>query len=86
MKDLFKAPVRKLLVIGITLAVLQQASGINVLFNYAEQVYRSAGYGVSDILFNIVITGTINLIFTLVAMLLVDRFGRRLLMLLAVSG
>jgi len=85
-KDLFKAPVRKLLVIGITLAVLQQASGINVLFNYAEQVYRSAGYGVSDILFNIVITGTINLIFTLVAMLLVDRFGRRLLMLLAVSG
>jgi sugar porter (SP) family MFS transporter len=79
----FRAPnIRRLLLIGITLAVLQQASGINVLFNYAEEVYKSAGYGVNDILFNIVITGTINLIFTLLAMTLVDRFGRRRLMLL----
>jgi SP family xylose:H+ symportor-like MFS transporter len=83
----FRAPhIRKLLMIGITLAVLQQASGINVLFNYAEEVYRSAGYGVNDILFNIVITGTINLIFTVFAMLLVDRFGRRRLMLLGFVG
>lgn len=78
--------IRKLLWIGIALAVLQQASGINVLFNYAEEVYRSAGYGVNDILFNIVVTGTINLIFTIVAMLLVDRFGRRRLMLLGFIG
>jgi SP family xylose:H+ symportor-like MFS transporter len=78
--------VRKLLLIGIALAVLQQASGINVIFNYAEEVYRSAGYGVSDILFNIVVTGTVNLIFTLIAMLLVDRFGRRRLMLLGCLG
>ena len=77
---------RKLLLIGIALAVLQQMSGINVLFNYAEEVYRSAGYGVNDILFNIVVTGTINLIFTLIAMLLVDRFGRRRLMLLGCLG
>jgi MFS family permease len=83
---LFSAKIRKLLLIGIALAVLQQASGINVLFNYAEEVYRSAGYGVSDILFNIVVTGTINLIFTLVAMLLVDRFGRRPLMLIGCLG
>ncbi len=83
---LFSGKIRKLLLIGIALAVLQQASGINVLFNYAEEVYRSAGYGVSDILFNIVVTGTINLIFTLVAMLFVDRFGRRPLMLLGCLG
>lgn len=83
----FRTPnIRKLLLIGIALAVLQQASGINVLFNYAEEVYRSAGYGVNDILFNIVVTGTINLIFTLIAMLLVDRFGRRRLMLLGCLG
>lgn len=83
----FRSPnIRKLLLIGITLAVLQQASGINILFNYAEEVYRSAGYGVNEILFNIVITGTINLIFTLVAMLLVDRFGRRSLMILGCLG
>lgn len=83
----FRAPnIRKLLLVGIGLAVLQQASGINVLFNYAEEVYRSAGYGLNDILFNIVITGAINLIFTLFAMLLVDRFGRRWLMLLGCIG
>ncbi len=79
-RDLLSSPGRKLLAIGAALAVLQQWSGINILFNYAEEVYRSAGYGVSEILFNIVITGSINLIFTIFAMLLVDRFGRRKLM------
>ena len=82
MEGSLAAPGRKLLLIGMALAVLQQGSGINVLFNYAEEVYRSAGYGVSDILFNIVITGAVNLLFTVVAMLLVDRFGRRRLMIL----
>jgi hypothetical protein len=67
----------KLLGIGVALAVLQQWSGINVIFNYAEDIYRSAGYGISGILFNIVITGTINLVFTLLALGLIDRVGRR---------
>lgn len=49
-RELFGSPVRKLVWIGIGLAVLQQGSGINVLFNYAEEVYRSAGYGLNDIL------------------------------------
>jgi len=68
------------------LAVLQQWSGINILFNYAEEIYHSAGYGVSSILFNIVFTGTINLVFTLLALGLVDRFGRRALMLYGCAG
>jgi len=76
----------KVLAVGIGLAVLQQWSGINVIFNYAEEIYRSAGYGVSDTLFNIVITGTINLIFTLAALSFVDRLGRRSLMLLGCAG
>jgi len=79
-RDLLASPGRKLVAIGAALAVLQQWSGINILFNYAQEVYHSAGYGVSEILFNIVITGAINLIFTVVAMLLVDRLGRRRLM------
>ncbi len=79
--DLLAPRMRKILGIGIFLAVLQQWSGINVIFNYAEEIYRSAGYGVNDILFNIVITGAINLVFTLVAMGTVDKFGRRGLML-----
>jgi sugar porter (SP) family MFS transporter len=74
------------LMIGILLSVLQQWSGINVIFNYAEELFRAAGYGVSDILFNIVITGTINLVFTLAALGFVDRFGRRVLMLAGCAG
>jgi MFS transporter, SP family, xylose:H+ symportor len=85
-KDLFGKGTRNLVWIGMTLAALQQWSGINILFNYAEEIYRSAGFGVSGILFNIVITGTINLIFTLVAMTFVDRLGRRKLMLLGCAG
>lgn len=80
LRELLSAYGRKLLSIGAALAVLQQWSGINILFNYAQEVYRSAGYGVSEILLNIVITGAINLIFTVIAMLLVDRFGRKKLM------
>jgi sugar porter (SP) family MFS transporter len=76
----------KLLLVGVTLAVLQQWSGINVIFNYAEEIYRNAGYGVNDILFNIVITGTINLVFTLVALGFVDKAGRRPLLLLGCAG
>jgi sugar porter (SP) family MFS transporter len=79
-RELLSRPGRRLLVIGAALAVLQQGSGINVLFNYAQEVYHSAGYGVNETLFNIVITGAINLLFTLVAMMLVDRLGRRRLM------
>jgi len=49
--------VRTIVLVGCALAVLQQWSGINSIFNYAEEVYKQAGYGVSDIMFNIVITG-----------------------------
>jgi SP family xylose:H+ symportor-like MFS transporter len=74
------------LLVGVVLAVLQQWSGINILFNYAEEVYRAAGLGTSQILLDIVITGAINLIFTLAAMAFVDRLGRRPLMLIGCCG
>ncbi len=77
---------RSALIIGVVLAVLQQWSGINILFNYAEEIYRAAGYGVNDVLFNIVITGAINLLFTLIALRVVDNWGRRPLMLLGCAG
>ncbi|HUE42122.1 MAG TPA: sugar porter family MFS transporter [Candidatus Sulfotelmatobacter sp.] len=86
LRALLTPSVRKILGIGIVLAVLQQWSGINVIFNYAEDIYRGAGYGISGILFNIVITGTINLVFTLLALGLVDRVGRRALMLFGAAG
>ena len=66
-KDLLSPGMKKILLIGIVLAAFQQWCGINVIFNYAEEVFAAAGYGVSDILFNILVTGSVNLIFTFVA-------------------
>lgn len=79
--ELFAPAVVGLLLTGIGLAVLQQWSGTNVIFNYAEEIYRGAGYDLSGVMFNIVITGAINLAFTLFATATVDRLGRRTLML-----
>lgn len=85
-KTLFKPIYGGVLLIGIFLAVFQQWSGINTVFNYAEEIFSAAGYGVSDTLFNIVITGSVNLVFTLVAMFTVDKWGRKKLMVLGSIG
>jgi hypothetical protein len=68
------------------LAVFQQWCGINVIFNYADEIFRAAGYGISDVLKNIAWTGSVNLVFTFVALGVVDRGGRRPLMLPGASG
>jgi MFS transporter, SP family, arabinose:H+ symporter len=78
--------VSKILILGIVIAVFQQWCGINVIFNYAQEIFASAGYSVSDILFNIVITGSVNLIFTFIGMFAVDKIGRKALMLLGSGG
>jgi len=85
-KLLSSKKVRPVLILGVVLAVFQQWCGINVIFNYAEEVFTSAGYSVGDMLFNIVITGTVNLVFTFLAMRMVDSWGRRKLMLLGSIG
>jgi sugar porter (SP) family MFS transporter len=86
LKPLFEEKLGPILLIGIALAAFQQWCGINVIFNYAEEVFRSAGYSVNDMFMNIVITGSVNLVFTLVAMGTVDSWGRRKLMLLGSGG
>jgi len=86
LKPLLSKEIRPIVLMGIILAVFQQWCGINVVFNYAEEVFSAAGYEVSDILFNIVITGVVNLVFTLVAIRTVDRWGRRRLMLMGSLG
>jgi sugar porter (SP) family MFS transporter len=85
-RELLEPGMKKILLLGAALAVFQQWCGINVIFNYAEEVFSAAGYKVSDILFNIVVTGTVNLVFTFVAIHTVDRGGRRILMLIGSAG
>ena len=77
---------RRVLVLGVVLAVFQQWCGINVIFNYAEEIFRAAGYDISDVLKNIAWTGSVNLVFTFVALGAVDRGGRRPLMLFGSAG
>ena len=84
--ELLRPGVRRVVLVGMALAVLQQWTGINTLFNYAAEVYQKAGYGANDIFLNITITGVINVVFTALAMLLVDRIGRRPLMLFGCVG
>lgn len=85
-RALFQPGVRKVLVIGIVLAVFQQWCGINVIFNYAHEIFSEAGYAVSDVLMNIVVTGVTNVLFTLVALYTVDRWGRRALLFIGSLG
>jgi sugar porter (SP) family MFS transporter len=84
--DLFAPKLFKILLIGCGLAVLQQWSGINVLFNYADNIFKHAGFGVNRVLLFIVITGVVNTLFTFVALGTVDRWGRRKLMLFGCAG
>jgi SP family sugar porter-like MFS transporter len=85
-RDLMAPGVWRILMLGIGLAVLQQWCGINVIFNYAQEVFAAAGYNISGIMQTIVLTGAINLVFTFVAIFTVDRLGRRMLMLTGCAG
>ena len=76
----------KVLLLGIIIAVFQQWCGTNVIFNYAQEIFQSAGYDVNGMFINIVVTGIANVIFTVVAMATVERLGRRTLMLIGSLG
>lgn len=79
--ELLKPKMRRILIIGIVLAIYQQWCGINVVFSYAHDIFKAAGYGVNGVLFNLVIIGFTNVIFTVVAMATVDKLGRKILLL-----
>lgn len=84
--ELFEPRTLALVGLGVFIAVFQQWCGINIIFNYAEEIFKAAGYEVSGVMFSIVITGVVNLAFTFVAIGIVDRWGRRPMMLLGFGG
>jgi len=81
LKTLFTRKYAAVITLGVVVAVFQQWCGTNVIFNYAQEIFSDAGYSVGDVLFNIVITGVANVVFTIVALFTIDRWGRRSLML-----
>ncbi len=82
----FNSRLYPIMLIGIVLAIFQQWCGINIIFNYAQEIFSAAGYSVGDMLFNVVITGGVNLIFTVLAIRKVDSWGRRNLLLFGSIG
>ena len=84
--ELFKGRMRKVMFIGILLAVFQQVTGINVIMYYAPAIFKSTGLGNESALNQTMIMGLVNLSFTIVSILLVEKLGRRLLMLIGSVG
>ncbi len=84
--QLFRGGLRIAMIIGIALAILQQVTGINVILYYAPEIFTSAGILTTKAINDTVIIGLINLIFTILAIWVVDKLGRKPLLLLASLG
>ena len=76
----------KVLQLGLVIAVFQQWCGTNVIFNYAQEIFVGAGFDVDGMFINIVITGIANVIFTVLALYTIEKWGRRTLILLGAGG
>jgi len=84
--QLFLPGMRIALLIGVGLAIFQQITGINVVLYYAPEIFKSAGLASTSAISDTVIVGAVNLIFTLVAIAIVDKLGRKPLLLIACAG
>lgn len=84
--DLFKGRTGKIVLLGSLLAVFQQITGINVMINYAPKILSETGIGGDMALMQAIYVGIVNLVFTIVAVWLVDKLGRRPLLLTGCCG
>jgi sugar porter (SP) family MFS transporter len=83
---LFKRPYRKIIFIGIFVGIFSQLTGIGVVFYYSAQIFSIAGFSADSSMLQSVILGMTNLVFTLVAMSLIDKVGRKKLILVGQLG
>ncbi len=81
-----QASLKKVLLLGLVIAVFQQWCGTNVIFNYAQEIFVGAGFNVDGMFINIVITGIANVVFTIIALYTIEKWGRRTLILLGAGG
>jgi sugar porter (SP) family MFS transporter len=85
-KELFRPAMKLVLTIGIAVAILQQITGINSVFFYAPMIFEQSGVGTDASFMQAVLVGLVNLVFTVVAILLIDKLGRRPLLGLGLAG
>jgi SP family arabinose:H+ symporter-like MFS transporter len=86
MAELFKPALRLVLVIGLVVAVLQQITGINSVFFYAPMIFEQSGIGTDAAFSQAILVGLTNLVFTVVAILFIDRLGRKALLGIGLAG
>ncbi len=86
MKELFKPAMTLVLSIGIVVAVLQQITGINSVFFYAPMIFEQSGIGTDASFVQAILVGVTNLVFTVVAIMFIDRLGRKPLLTFGVAG
>ena len=84
--NLFKKPYRKIIFIGIFVGIFNQLTGIGVVFYYSSQIFSIAGFSNGSSMAQSVILGVTNLIFTLIAMAIIDKVGRKKLLLFGQMG
>ncbi len=80
--SLFRQPYLRLIIIGIAVGIFNQLTGINVIMYYAPMIFKSAGFAEGSALLQTVAIGTTNLVFTIIGMLLIDKLGRKTLLLI----
>jgi MFS family permease len=85
-QDLLKPALRFILVVGLVVGVLQQITGINAVYFYATSIFKQTGIGTDAAFSSGVLLSSISVIFTFVAMYLIDRMGRRPLLLVGTAG
>ena len=85
-KDLLKPSLRFILMVGLVIGVLQQITGINAVYFYATSIFKQTGIGNDASFSSGVLLSTITVIFTFVAIYLIDRMGRRPLLLIGTAG
>ncbi len=86
LRELFAPAMRLVLTIGISIAILQQITGINSVFFYAPMIFEQSGVGTDASFMQAVLVGIVNLVFTVAAMLLIDKLGRRPLLGIGLAG
>ena len=84
--DIFKGPMGTVMFLGIMLAAFQQITGINAIIAYAPVIFEKTGVGGDTALLQSIILGVVNLVFTLVAVWLIDKVGRKQLLLWGSAG
>ncbi|MEO1129069.1 MAG: sugar porter family MFS transporter [Planctomycetota bacterium] len=82
----FQAKYSKPIMLAVAIAAFNQLSGINAILYYSKRIFESAGFGESASLLNSVGLGTVNLVFTMAALAVIDHFGRKRLMLVGSIG